>query len=323
MARAATGLPFDDMRRLADGPPLPDMEAAEAVAARAEPGLGQLQELAEWLAAWQGRAEPALVEPLVAVFAANHGLLDQDISAETMAATQERVELIAAGGAPVSRAALQSNVGLKVFDLALDLPTPDITREDAFDEAGCAATMAFGMEAVAGGTDLLCVTDIGAGNHVVAAALAHALFGGQPADWLPGMEADQALRERQIAAVSAAMARLDGGTSDPLEILRRIGGREFAAIAGAILAARYQKIPVLLDGPVALVSAALLQKLNPAAVAHCRVAEAGNGPGMARLLTETGLAPLFDLGLEGGNGLGAVLAVDLCKTAAVAVQQAR
>ncbi len=320
MDRATTGLPFDDIRRLLDGPPLPNTEAADAVRAGTEPGLGKLQELGEWLAAWQGGAIPAITQPLVAVFAANHNILDQGVAEEAMSGTQERVELIAAGGAAVSRAALQSNVGLKVFDLALDLPTPDITLEDALDEAGCAATMAFGMEAIAGGTDLLCLTDIGVGNRTIAAALALALFGGKAEDWL-GEEPSSNLYESQIKAVDAAVARLGDNTGDPLEVLRRVGGREFAAVAGAILAARYQNIPVLLDGPVSVAAAAILQAANPASIAHCRATHADVDAGHERLLKELGFEPLLGLGLKNSSGLGSVVAIDLCRSAAVAVQK--
>lgn len=320
MDRAATGLPFDDIRRLIEGPPLPDNEAADSVRAGSEYGLGKLQDVGEWLAAWQGRPNPAITQPLVAVFAANHNILDQGVADEPMSATQDRVELIAAGGAAVSRAALQSNAGLKVFDLALDLPTPDITLEDALDEAACAATMAFGMEAIAGGADLLCVTDIGAGNRTVAAAIALALFGGVAGDWLAGEPTDTK-GQNQIKAVESAVARLEGDARDPLEVLRRVGGREFAAIAGAILAARYQKIPVLLDGPVSVAAAAVLRALNPATIAHCRATHADADSGHQRLLTELGLEPLLDIGLQGSSGLGSVLAIDLCRSAAVAVQK--
>lgn len=321
MDRAATGLPFDDIRRLIDGPPLPNNEAADTVRAGCEPGLGLLQEIGEWLAAWQGRTDPVIVQPLVAVFAANHDILKQNVTDLPMSSTQERVELIAAGGAAVSRAALQSNVGLKVFDLALDLPTPDITTDDALDEAACAATMAFGMESIAGGADLLCVTDIGAGNRTIVAAVALALFGGSAEDWL-GEEPCASLRENQKKAVEAAVARLGGETSDPLEVLRRVGGREFAAIAGAILAARYQNIPVLLDGPVSVAAAAVLRALAPATIAHCRATHVDADPGHERLLKELGLTPLLALGLKEGSGLGSVLAIDLCRSAGVAVQKA-
>ncbi|MEQ9519561.1 MAG: nicotinate-nucleotide--dimethylbenzimidazole phosphoribosyltransferase [Parvibaculum sp.] len=322
MARAATGLPFDDIRRLIDGPPLPDIEAGDKVRA-ATAGLGRLGETAEWLAAWQGKSTPAITQPLVAVFAANHKIVERGVSHEPMSATQDIVELVAAGGKPVSRAAMQSNVGLKVFDLALDLPTPDIVEADALDEAACAATMAFGMEAIAGGADLLCVSDIGIGNRTVAAALAMALFGGMPSDWLPDME-EKALWETQHEAVKLAVARLGIGQHkqlrDPLEIMRRVGGREFAAIAGAVVAARYQRIPVLLDGMVAVTAAAVLHELGPNMVAHCRVTDSGADKGLSNLLTYLKMEPLLKVGLAENHGLGGILAIDLCRTAVIAVQ---
>jgi len=146
-----------------------------------------------------------------------------------------------------------------VFDLALHIPTGDITDDDALDERGCAATMAFGMEAIAGGTDLLCLGDLGVGNSTVAAALLAALFGGRGADWVgPGSGADAAMQARKVDVVDAALAFHGASLKDPLEALRRVGGREFAAIAGAILAARMQKIPVLLDGFAATAAAAVL-----------------------------------------------------------------
>lgn len=316
MTTAATGLPFDDIRRLLDGPPLPDVEAADRLRADMPRGLGRLGDLAEWLAAWQGRAKPAIVQPLIAVFAANHRLADRGVVAGQMSDTQDKVEAVAAGGEAVSRVAMSANIGLKVFDLALDLPTPDIVEDDALDEAACAATMAFGMEAIAGGADLLCVGDMGTGNRVVAAALATALFGGEPETWLNDNEEPE-FRNKQIDTVRAVAARLSG-EGDPLEILRRAGGREFAAIAGVILAARYQKIPVLLDGPVSVAAAAILHAVNPAVLAHCRAAQVESDAGHAAMLDRIGMEPLLDLGLQGGHGLGAALAVDLCRTASAA-----
>ena len=101
----------------------------------------------------------------------------QGVSPRPVEATARAVELCAAGGAAINQICLANDLGLKVFDLALHLPTGDITREAALDEHGCAATMAFGMEAIAGGADLLCLGDIGVGNSTVAAAiLLHALW---------------------------------------------------------------------------------------------------------------------------------------------------
>ena len=324
MSRAASGLPFDDIRRLVDDFPGPDERAAAAVRARdallTKPAgsLGRLEDIAEWVAAWQGREKPTISRPLVAIFAANHGIAERGVSAYPQAVTRQMVENFAAGGAAINQICTVYDLGLKVFELALDRPTPDIVIEDAFDEKACAATIAFGMEAVAGGIDLLCLGEMGIANTSVAAAIFHALYGGDASDWVgrgTGID-DDGLR-RKAEAVAAAVARL-GRDREPLEVLRRIGGREIAAMLGAILAARMGRVPVIVDGFVSTAAAAILHAMRADAIDHClfahRSAEAAHGAVLQRL----GKAPLLDLGLRLGEGSGAALAAGLVK-AAVAV----
>src|SRR5688500_11982135 len=135
MQRAVTGLPFDDIRRLVENLPGPDEAAAAAVRARnavlTKPAesLGRLEEIAEWVAAWQGRERPAVTRPLVAVFAANHGIAARGVSAYPQAVTGQMVQNFAAGGAAINQICKAHDLGLKVFELALDQPTPDIVVE--------------------------------------------------------------------------------------------------------------------------------------------------------------------------------------------------
>jgi nicotinate-nucleotide--dimethylbenzimidazole phosphoribosyltransferase len=302
-----TGLPFDDFRTLLKALPGPD-EAARARAARRSaelsaqgPALGRLASLAEWLAAWTGR-QPQVVRPLVALFAGSHASV-----AASRAETQAMVEHAAAGGAMVCQLCAANDLGLKIFDLALHLPAGDIAREPALDERGCAATMAFGMEAIAGGIDLVCVGAIGVGGAFSAAALMAALHGGSAADWT----GDHA------AGVEQALATHDGHLKDPLEALRRLGGRELAAIAGAILAARMEKIPVILDGYAALAAAAVLKAAEPSALDHCLLGHVSAEPGMAKAAAALGLKPLLDLSLGDGEGAGAALAAGIVRNAAL------
>ena len=321
MDRAASGLPFDDIRRLIRDLPGPDEAAAAAVRKRAalltKPGgsLGRLEALAEWTAAWQGRATPLVTRPLVAIFAANHGIAARGVSAFPQAVTRQMVENFAAGGAAINQICKAYDLGLKVFELALDHPTPDICEEDAFDEKGCAATIAFGMEAISGGVDLLCIGEMGIANTTVAAAIYHALYGGAAADWVGrGTGVDDAGLARKAEAIAGSVARI-GGERDPLEILRRLGGREIAAMLGAILAGRMERVPVIVDGFVATAAAAILFALRPDAIDHClfahRSAEAAHGAALQRL----GKSPLLDFGLRLGEGSGAALAAGLVKAA--------
>jgi nicotinate-nucleotide--dimethylbenzimidazole phosphoribosyltransferase len=318
-------LPFDDFRNLLAQLDGPDERAAAEVRAlyrrtgKPEGSLGRLEDIAEWLAAWTGRAPPAVSRPVVAIFAGNHGVTRRGISPRPVGATAQMVERCAAGAAAINQFCIASDLGLKVFDLALDLPTADITEEAALDEKACAATMAFGMEAVAG-TDLLCIGDLGVGNSTVAAALFAALLGGTGADWVgPGAGADDEMRGRKVAVVDAALARHANHLDDPLQVLRRVGGREFAAIAGAILAARTQKVPVVLDGFAATAAAAVLHAANPRSLDHCLLAHISAEPGHVRAAERLGLRPVLDLEMHHGEATGAALAAGIVKAAALSL----
>ena len=316
-------LPFDDFRNLLATLPGPHDEAVRAVRARdaqlTKPAgtLGRLEEIAEWLAAWQGRA-PAVTRPLVAVFAGNHGVVARGVAAYPPSVTRSMVDNFAAGGAAINQICVAHDLSLKVFDLALDVPTGDITIEAALDERDCAATMAFGMEAIAGGTDLLCVGEMGIGNTTSAAAMLCALHSGEAADWVgPGAGADDAQMTRKREAVEAALATHRNHLDDPLEVLRRLGGREIAAMAGAILAARFQRVPVLIDGFVATAAASVLHRANPAALDHCMLAHVSAEPAHRRAVEALGKRPILDLDMRLGEGSGAALAAGVVKAAAL------
>jgi nicotinate-nucleotide--dimethylbenzimidazole phosphoribosyltransferase len=324
MVRSASGLPFDDIRALIDDLPKRDETAALAIRTReaqlTKPAgsLGRLEELAEWLGAWQGRALPSVNRPLVAIFAGNHGVAARGVSAFPPSVTQQMVENFAAGGAAINQVCIAYDLGLKIFDLALDIPTGDITVEAALDEAGCAATMAFGMEATAGGIDLLILGEMGIGNTTIAAAVSAGLFGGKGADWVgPGTGLDEAGIRHKAAVIDEALALHGDHLGDPLEVLRRLGGRELAAIAGAILAARVSRVPVIVDGYVATAAAAVLYRIDPTTLDHCQFGHLSAEPAHGKLLAAMGKKPLLDLGMRLGEGTGAALAAGIVKAAAL------
>ncbi|MBL4875842.1 MAG: nicotinate-nucleotide--dimethylbenzimidazole phosphoribosyltransferase [Cohaesibacteraceae bacterium] len=320
MTAADTGLPFDDIRNLIRLMPEPDQAAFDAACERdallTKPAgsLGKLEKLAFWVAMWQGR-KPQITRPLVAIFAGNHGVANQGVSAFPSSVTAQMVENFAAGGAAINQLCVAYDLGLKVFDLALEVPTGDITLEDAMDESSCAATMAFGMEAVAGGTDLLCIGEMGIANTTVASAIYLALYGGEAEDWIGrGTGVDDDGLKRKADAVRKAVSRLNG-EKDPLEILRIVGGRELAAMAGAIIAARSQRIPVILDGFVATAAAAIIQSIRPDALDHCLMAHVSAESAHKTVLEKMGKEPLLDLGMRLGEGSGAALAASIVKGA--------
>jgi nicotinate-nucleotide--dimethylbenzimidazole phosphoribosyltransferase len=318
----ATALPFDDIRALLNAMPKADADAVARVKARdaqltKPPGaLGRLEEIVEWLAAWQRHDTPKIEQPVVAVFAGNHGVVAQGVAAYPQAVTSQMVANFQSDGAAVNQICKTFDLGLKVFELALEVPTQDITQDAAMSEQDCAATMAYGMEAIANGVDLLCIGEMGIGNTTIAAALAHGLFGGTPEQWVgPGTGVDAEGLKRKADAVRRAAALHQQHLADPLEVLRRLGGRELAAMAGAILGARMNRVPVLIDGYVATAAAAVLFKADPTALDHCMAAHVSAEPAHKALLVELGLKPLLDLGMRLGEGSGAALAAGLVRAA--------
>jgi nicotinate-nucleotide--dimethylbenzimidazole phosphoribosyltransferase len=322
MAASATAAPFEDIRHLLTLMPGADEAAVAAVRERdrhlTKPAgsLGRLEWLVEWLAAWQGKPTPTVDRPLVCVFAGSHGVTKRGVSAFPDSVNRQMLENFAAGGAAVNQICAAFGLGFKVFDLALDLPTADIAEAPAMDEKACVATMAFGMEAIAGGADLLAVGEMGIGNTTIAAAIYAALYGGPSVSWVGrGTGIDDEGLQRKTAAVEAALHLHRDHLRDPLEILRRLGGRDVAAMAGAILAARLQRIPVVLDGYVATAAAAVLQELRPDAIDHCVAGHLSAEGAHREVLERLGKIPLLALGLRLGEASGAALAIAVVKAA--------
>lgn len=296
-----SALPFDDIRALiADLPPMGEPKV------RPNPALGRLGELGAWLSCWRAApGAPRIHRPILALYAASHGVAAHSAAAGTPDRVRARLEAVAAGSAPANGLAQGQGAGLEAFDLAVDRPVPDILEAPSMSERECAATMAFGMEALAKQPDLLMLGEITAGGQIAAAALALALFGGEAEEWTEG---DAALVGQAAARCRAHMGR----SVDPLEMLRQLGGREIAALAGAILAARTQGVPVVLGGYGAAVAAAVLQRIDPRTVEHVLAGDAAAYRGVAE---EMGLTPLINYGISAGEGVSALAALPLLKLA--------
>ncbi len=302
--------------------PEPDHVAAAAAAAHQQqltkpPGsLGRLEALAIWLAGWQGRARPRLERCLTLVFAGNHGIAARGVSAYPPAVTAQMVQNFAAGGAAINQLCRAAGAELRVEALDLEQPTADFTTGPAMTEAECLAALGRGMAAVPPDVDLLLLGEMGIGNTTVAAALCAGLFGGPAADWVgAGTGVDAATLGRKAALIETALARHGPALADPWAVLARMGGREQAALVGALLTARLRRIPVLLDGFVCCAAAAVLARLRPDALAHCQVAHASAEAGHRRLLGQLELVPLLDLGMRLGEASGAAVALPLLRAA--------
>ena len=313
---------FDEVRLLIDELPGPDYDSRRAAVEREakltkpEGALGKLEQIVAWLAAWQGVYPPKINHPRTAVFAANHGVANLGVSAFPSSVTEQMVQNFISGGAAVNQLCKVFDSDLRVYELALDQPTNDFTKGPAMSEEECAHAMAYGMMAVEPGLDILCLGEMGIGNTTSASALSLALFGGKAKDWVgsgTGISSDSL--DKKIKIVQQACELHGNMKGDPLAIFAALGGLELAAIAGAILAARLAKVPVVLDGFACTVGAAILYAIKPCTIDHCLVSHCSVEPGHKKLLGKMNKESLLDLGMRLGEGSGATLALGIIRAA--------
>jgi len=306
-----SGRPFDDTRALTDSMPKGDEGACDYVKhvisdfGEYLSPLGRNTKYAKWLARWQGKA-PSINRPLIAVYAGTHDVARQVFGDDVIPRAQARIKGMTVGAAGVRGVSASLQAAFKVFEMGVEYPAADFTKEPSLSEKNCAAAIAYGMEVVAEGADIIALGNAGFGSATAAAAIAFGLYGGTAEYWAGG-EADAA--QSRIAAVNAGTALHKDMLSDPLEVLRCFGGRDIAGMVGAILAARHQSIPIILDGYVVCAAAAVLHKLNPDSIAHCMAGHVTAEPAHRALLDRMGLVPMHDMGIGIGDGTGAAFAL--------------
>ncbi len=312
---------FSDLRALSldlpSGHPASSAAVAkrEAVLTKPPKSLGRLEDLVAWLAHWQGHAPPRLDRVEILVFAGNHGVTKQGVSAYPAEVTAQMVANFSAGGAAINQLARTADAKLRVIPLSLEQPTADFTQDPALTEAEFVAAVAVGYDAVSPGCDLVCLGEMGIGNTTAAAAIAAALFGGGGRWAGRGTGVDEEGLARKRAVIDAALARHAALLKDPLAIAAAFGGRELAAVLGATLAARRNTIPVLLDGFVCTAAVAPLAKLRADTLAHAQASHVSAEAGHRMLLNELGLHPLLDLNMRLGEASGAAVALLVLRAA--------
>ncbi|GAA3854190.1 nicotinate-nucleotide--dimethylbenzimidazole phosphoribosyltransferase [Celeribacter arenosi] len=309
-----------DFKSLLGAAPQPDMDARSAAAARngqltkPQGSLGRLEDIATWFAGWAGTERPRIERPQVIIFAGNHGVTAQGVSAFPPEVTVQMVANFEHGGAAINQLSKNAGASMSVHAIDLDRPTADFTQAPAMSEAECVAALRVGWNAVEAGADVVVVGEMGIGNTTSAAAIAGALFGGTPADWVGrGTGVDDAGLAIKTRVVAEGVAR--HGELDPLGILCALGGRELAAMAGAIARARTLRIPVILDGFICTAAAATLAKAVDGALDHCVAGHVSAEAAHGRLLGALGKEPILSLGLRLGEGSGAALALPIVKAA--------
>lgn len=302
--------------------PGPDRDAARGAEERngqltKPPGaLGRLEDLAIWYAGWRGDARPSIERPQVVVFAGNHGVTAQGVSAFPAEVTAQMVLNFEAGGAAINQLSQAFGAKMDVHALELERPTADFTRGPAMGEAEFVQSLQAGWDAVDPQADLLVAGEMGIGNTTSAAAIAMALYGGEAEDWVgrgTGVDdAGMALKARVVAQGNACNSK---EMTDGFQVLRCLGGRELAAMAGAMARARALRIPVIIDGFICTAAAACLERAVPGALDHAVAGHVSAEATHAKMLKELGKEPILSLGMRLGEGSGGALAIGILKGA--------
>lgn len=316
---------LSELREVVAVLPEPDRHARQVAKERQQMltkpqgSLGRLEEIALWLAAWQGVARPKADRCQTIVFAGNHGVAANGVSAFPPAVTEQMVANFRTGGAAINQLCRSIGSDLDVIALDLDRPTADFTETAAMSSDECVDAINKGIDAISPEADIVALGEMGIGNTTSAAALCCALFGDESAAWVGrGTGVDDATLALKADLIRSAVSRNVAQLSDPIDILRHFGGRELGAIFGATLAARHYRIPVIIDGFVCTAAVAPLAALNENALDHCLVGHSSVEPGHPHLLSKLGKVALLDLGMRLGEASGAALALGIVK-ASVAV----
>ncbi len=307
--------------------PTADAAARAAVHDRAEHilrplgALAWLDEIAEWVAGWQRTDRPRIERPVGLIFAADHGVAAAtEVSAYPTGVTQAMFDAYRQGRSTISAFARLAGAEVTAIDVGIGHPTGDIRSEPAMSPERFDAIVAMAFDAVeALDGDLLVLGEMGIGNTTASAAIAAALAGGETAAWVgrgTGIDDEGLARKREV--VQEAVRRI-AGITDPLEILREVGGSELVAITAATVAARRRSIPVVLDGYVVTAAVLPLNEIDPAILDHCTVGHCSAEAGHRKLLERLGKAPLLDLDMRLGEGSGAMAAVPLIAMACAGV----
>ncbi len=311
-----------DIRQKLSELPTADMEATDkalardAVLTKPAGSLGKLEEIAVWASAWQRQHPPVFNAPQIAVFAGNHGVCAKGVSAFPPEVTVQMVANFEAGGAAINQLANQYSASFSVTPLDLENPTKDFTESPAMSEYEFTSAFNTGWEEVDPNADFLIVGEMGIGNTTVAATLCAALLEGNGDEWAgPGTGISQEGVNHKAIVIDQAIAKHSNILEDPLRVFQHLGGRELSAMAGAVLAARFKNIPVILDGYVACAAMLPLFAENDQFLDHCIIGHASAEPGHVKLLNKFGKSPVLSLEMRLGEGSGAAVALGIVQSA--------
>jgi len=303
--------------------------------------LGRLEEVANRCAAIRESLLITAHRPRIVLFAADHGVCAEGVSAYPQEVTTQMLLNFLSGGAAINAFARSGSIELKVVDMGVIAPpahssdlisrrigagTRNFCAEPAMTEQEMSAALEAGIElagdAATAGCDLVGFGEMGIGNTTSASAIAVALSGERvSAVTGSGADADDECMARKRSAIERAIALHGANLKNPLGVLQFVGGFEIAAMCGFCLGAAARRLPIVMDGFISTASAALAVRLCPALSGYLFAGHRSVEPGHAALLKIAGQQPLIDLGLRLGEGTGAALAINLMQAAVAAFTQ--
>ncbi|UCG18717.1 MAG: nicotinate-nucleotide--dimethylbenzimidazole phosphoribosyltransferase [Thiotrichales bacterium] len=309
--------------------------ARQAVLTKPAGSLGQLESIAIQLAAMQGTDAPSIQRPYIAIFAGDHGIASEGVSAFPQVVTGEMIRNFARGGAAISVLAKAQDALLHVYNCGTAYPIEPLTgvtdrsiaagtfnflQQAAMTETQCSQALAIGKEAVenalAQGCDLFIAGEMGIANTTPATAIASTLLSVDPAQITGrGTGIDDAVLAHKIEVIRQGIERHQIALTSPLRTLQYLGGFEIAAIAGAYIAAAQAGLPILIDGFISSAAALVAVKHNPSVRDWMLFAHASAEPGHATMMQALAAKPLLDLGMRLGEGSGAGVAISLLRLA--------
>jgi len=318
------------------------LDEGAATAARVRQGeltkppgaLGELETLAILLAGWQGRVQPRLERVHISVFAADHGVTDEGVSAFPASVTAEMIKNFVRGGAAINVLARALNATLEVInlgtrgervvagphDVVLGPGSANFVHGPAMSQAQLEAALEAGRQSVEralkSGAQLYIGGDMGIGNTTAAAALACALLSAQPEALAgPGTGLDERGVARKAVVIRRALERHAGILNTARDALQRLGGFEIAALVGAYVRCAQLGLPALIDGFISSAAALAAGRMRPGASTWWLFGHRSKEPGHGAILAALEARPLLDLGMRLGEGSGAAVAVPLLRLA--------
>ena len=281
--------------------------------------LGRLEDLVVWLAGWQGSKKKLSIDPAYClIFCGNHGVTEEGVSAYPSEVTMQMVKNFENNGAAINHLCDVARINLIVNPIELDNPTKNIAIENAMNENEVLEAMRLGSNSIPDDAKIILLGEMGIGNTTIASTISAASFGGIAKEWVgPGT----GIKEKEIKLKTKIIDKAllnNKKNSDPITLFQKFGGRELAAIVGAVIKCRIKKIPVILDGFVCSASLSPFIKKFPDILEHCQVAHLSSEPGHALLLNYFCIKPILDLKMGLGEGSGAATALPIFRSALAA-----